>query len=421
MEPTRTATEIRTHWRSILLLFLLLWFLLASAYRSALAPSPGITGIDFQIYYDAATRLMHGEPLYIFRPAGDTYVYPPLLALLLRPLAALNYQDALRLWFFLAALCLGGSVILYSFAARFGWRDLALVGVTLIIGFRFWPTTMNFSLGQVNFLLLLLICGMFLADSYRMLKSVAALIVTAALVKTWMIGLLLYLILRGRSRMAALSLCAYATLLAASFAAVGWDEWHTFWKLTAGYADQSVGQIAATQSITGFAGLHFGVNHHISPLLLSPSVSRFFILAGFSLMLGGFLYIARQAPRQPSHEARLQLGLVILSLLLMLPMCQSEYFVFCLPLLWTLIAPAAAQDRILSWPVIVGSLAVYLVFTRAWPCAPPIPEAYRHGAMSLLVSTNFFAAFALWFLALYALRCARMKQPVSQQYSPSML
>lgn len=411
MDNVRAKFEIRANWRGILLLVLVAWLLLSNAYHMALAPSQGITGIDFQIYYDAASRLRHGEPLYVFKQAGDTYVYSPVLALLLQPLAHLHYEQALKIWFFLMAGCLGGGVLLYALSARFTWHDLALIGVMLILGFRFWPSTMNFGLGQVNFLILLVICAMFLADSRGMPGTVALLIAGAALIKTWMIGLLLYLILRRNWRAVVLGGAAYFVMLAASFTIVGWHEWPVFKKLTAGYANQSIGQIAATQSIPGFAYLHFGMNHHVEPLVTNALISRGFVLLGFALMFAGFLHVWMNEPRQPSYGARLQFGLVILSLLLLLPMCQNEYFVLCLPLLWTLIAPAPVtdQEHRLSPPVLVGSFAVYLIFTRGWPVNPPIPDAYQHGIKSLVVSANFLAALALWFITFYALHRARTK------------
>jgi|GEM_PF-1938420 len=421
MDNTRTVLEIRANWRSIFLLLLIVWFLLSNAYHTAMNPSPGITGIDFQIYYDAANRLAKGEALYVLHPEGATYVYPPPLAMLLQPLARLDYPQAMKLWFFITALCLGGSVLLYSLAARFTWRDLVLAGITIIVGFRFWPSTMNFSLGQVNFILLLIFSAIYLADSRRHLKTVALLIALAALVKTWMLGLLLHLLLRRNWRAAFLGAAAYAALLAGSFYAVGWREWPVFVKLTSGYANQSIGQIAATQSITGFAYLHFSTNNLVEPLTVNPLIAHGFVALGLVLMLAGFLFVWRNPPPQPSYEARLHLGFVMLSLLLTLPMCQSEYFVLCLPLLWTLIAPrpVAGNERRLSFPVVAGSFAVYFLFTRAWPSAPPIPEPYRHGVASLLVSVNFFAALALWLLTLHALRRARVEAPPAKVETPS--
>lgn len=61
---------------------------------------------DAQAYYDAGTRLNAGLPLYPANAdnnAADFYRYPPLLAIIFRPLALLPYQMASFLW---EAFCL---------------------------------------------------------------------------------------------------------------------------------------------------------------------------------------------------------------------------------------------------------------------------------------------------------------------------
>lgn len=75
---------------------------------------------DVHAYYDAATRLNAGQPLY---PAGrdiDTtqaYFYPPLLAMAFRPFAALlPFEPVALLW---EALCIGSFVLtLYRLGLR---------------------------------------------------------------------------------------------------------------------------------------------------------------------------------------------------------------------------------------------------------------------------------------------------------------
>jgi len=56
---------------------------------------------DVHAYYDAGSRLNAGEPLYV-QPsdtnANDFYRYPPLLAILFRPLALLPYPAAAAIW-----------------------------------------------------------------------------------------------------------------------------------------------------------------------------------------------------------------------------------------------------------------------------------------------------------------------------------
>jgi len=56
---------------------------------------------DTQAYYNAATRLNEGEPLYPADQQVNTnaaYFYPPLFAILFRPLALLPYEVAAAIW-----------------------------------------------------------------------------------------------------------------------------------------------------------------------------------------------------------------------------------------------------------------------------------------------------------------------------------
>ena len=88
---------------------------------------------DVRAYYDAATRLNQGSPLY---PAGadpnaaDFFRYPPLLAIVLRPLALLPYT-----WFALAweALMLGAFVatIRHLGGGRRTWIAVGLLGIPI--------------------------------------------------------------------------------------------------------------------------------------------------------------------------------------------------------------------------------------------------------------------------------------------------
>jgi alpha-1,2-mannosyltransferase len=62
---------------------------------------------DVHAYYDAGARLNAGQPLYV-QPAGIDdaafYRYPPLLAILFRPLALLPFELAAAIWMTLIAL-----------------------------------------------------------------------------------------------------------------------------------------------------------------------------------------------------------------------------------------------------------------------------------------------------------------------------
>jgi len=68
---------------------------------------------DIRAYYDAGVRLNLGLPLYV-QPGGvdaaSFYRYPPLLAVLFRPLALLPFRSAAVLWEAAVLVSLGGAV-----------------------------------------------------------------------------------------------------------------------------------------------------------------------------------------------------------------------------------------------------------------------------------------------------------------------
>ena len=128
-----------------------------------------------------------------------------------------------------------------------------------------------------------------------------------------------------------------------------------------------------------------------------------------------FLWRRLEAPTP--LEARLAFGVMLASVLLLLPTYENGYFVYCFPLLWTLLAsPDAADQRRERFAparlMLVGGVIVYLVFSRPWPFFTPFAPPYQHGLKSLLVSMKFFGTVSLWGLGLYVLRGLRGTQSV---------
>jgi len=397
--------------RSALFLGLLAWLLITAAYRGALNTGDVITGIDFEIFYDTAARWNHGLPLY--QPHGQLYAYSPLLALILRPLAMTSLGAALKIWFCFSAACLVLSVLVYGAAARMKWSDAASLGIMLVTGFRFWPTTMNFALGQLNFLMLLLLCSMFWADNRRKPVLLGILIGFAALFKIWMLGLLLYPLLKRQwsAVTAAIGLCVLAFPLL--FTLAGWREFPAFLQASVSTSRQ-VSRISITHSLFGFMHLHFQANSLLDPISTNGILYAAFLLAGLAGIGYGYWLLWKNRDFSPYYQ-RLSLGLIAVSVLLLLPPCQNEYLVLCLPLLWTMIAPAESGSTDRQIPMMLWGWGIYLMFSRGWGPYAPVPTAYHHGWRSILVSTGFLAMSALWLVGVLFLRRRRNFQTLAQE------
>ena len=109
---------------------------------------------DARAYYDAARRLNEGLPLY---PAGadpnaaDFYRYPPLLAIVLRPLALLPYHAFALLW---ASAVTASFVVLVRRLGmtRRSWLAIGLLGIpigwALAVAQAHVPVTLLLLVGQ---------------------------------------------------------------------------------------------------------------------------------------------------------------------------------------------------------------------------------------------------------------------------------
>jgi hypothetical protein len=134
---------------------------------------------DTRAYYDAAARLNAGVPLYD-QPATTNeaafYRYPPLLAILFRPVAAaFAYETAAVLW---------GLVCLATFGLTLARIGLRRRRTWLLVGFLGLPIGWSLSIGQAQVpVTLLLALGSPLA-----IAGAAQLKVFPALVAVWWIG-----------------------------------------------------------------------------------------------------------------------------------------------------------------------------------------------------------------------------------------
>lgn len=110
---------------------------------------------DAHAYYDAAARLNAGQALY---PAGidpngnRIYLYPPLLAVAMRPLALLPYAWFALVWELVVLGCFVALVRHLGVRSRATWLAIGLLGVpigwALTIAQAHVPMTLLLALGQ---------------------------------------------------------------------------------------------------------------------------------------------------------------------------------------------------------------------------------------------------------------------------------
>ena len=399
-------------WSGLVLLGLITWLLLAVTYSGAVNPASGITGMDFHVFYPAAVRLNAGGPLYQpnlpLSMQHALYCYTPLPAEMLRPLGHLSFTQALKLWFFVNAGGLIAGIWLYGAAARLPRQNWWLLGILLIASFRFWDNTLNFGVGQSNDLLLGLVGAMMWADSRGRWGLMGALIVAAALIKLWLIGLLLFLLLRRKWGAFLSSAVGFGVVLILSFVPVGFHQLPDFLRVLQESKASQEGQ-EVQSSITGFANVSLRANSFVTPLVNHAAVYYGFVVLGVAAVGAGLAFLWRILESPTPLQARLAFGVTLASILLLLPTYENGYFVYCFPLLWTLLAspdaPGHVPGRMAPQRLMLAcGVLVYLIFSRSWPFFTPFEPSYQHGLKSLLVSMKFFGTVSLWALGLFVLR-----------------
>jgi hypothetical protein len=107
--------------------------------------------VDVHAYYEAAARLNAGLPLYAAQ--GDVnsphyYFYPPLLAILFRPLALLPFEAAAVVWEVGIVAAFGLTLWLLGVRSRWTW-----IAVGVLAG----PIAWSISVGQAQVLVTLLL------------------------------------------------------------------------------------------------------------------------------------------------------------------------------------------------------------------------------------------------------------------------
>ena len=150
-------------WVSLLLVGAVLAYGYLDARRRARVDrGPRHHRTDFTVYQVAAEALRDGTDPYEARnPRGYRYVYPPLLAVLLQPVAKMEPPDAAYLFFILSAALLAWSLLMLARLRPWRDRPLGWAPVLLALGLCFGFAHQGFQRGQITHALLALQVGAF--------------------------------------------------------------------------------------------------------------------------------------------------------------------------------------------------------------------------------------------------------------------
>jgi hypothetical protein len=193
-------------------------------------------GYDFAAYWLAGQNLLAGEPLYshgqligAYPPQQQfLYLYPPLLATIVAPLAGLftDYRAAMWLW------AGGGAVVTalvtWAIARDAGVQERRAVLLLVAAVFALPLVTFELIMGNVHLLLLGLLGTAWLGLQRQSVRGdlvAGAAISAATLVKIFPVVLLLWVFLSGRWRAGVAALVAGLAMVAVTLPFSGIDAW----------------------------------------------------------------------------------------------------------------------------------------------------------------------------------------------------
>ncbi len=379
--------------------------------------SPDFDVNDFKAYYAGALALREGRPDLLYPdpstlnlgllpdqpwvrfavergvPHPSGYIYPPFLAVVLRPITHLSYHRANQAWFLLNTLLFAGTVLLLASWRRRGVGLLATGGI-LFASLGFHPTFRAFQCGQVSLLILFLLTAAFWLLERDRDPAAGAMVGVAAALKLTPAILILFFLAARRYRAAAGSLAAGAAALLVSVAGAGWRN-HLFF---AGEMLPALSRGAATfanQSLPGFlARIGTGATMNAFEFVDEPGWLRLLGRVASAGVLLGSLLLARRLALS-GYGAPAGFALVTLATLIASPISWEHHYTLALIPLALLITEIAERGRV--------PLAHAALLAGSWALmAANAYDLIRHHFPSrparISIAYALYGAVALWIL-----------------------
>lgn len=341
------------------------------------------TGIDLESFYlPAARAVAEGTSPYDV----EGYVYTPLVAMLLAPVADADWVVFAWKGLLIAAAvvaCLLG--VLASTPGDSTVRRPLVMGVAVVSVLYSWPMAHDLWFGQANVFILVALTAAMLSHVRDSRLATGFALGLGAVVKTWPAGLMLWLLrspLHPRSREWLGVGLATAMGLALTLVAGGLGAVTDLLDATVRYSDQDL----VAYSVWGAGDYLFTGRASARPIHVSPLLGRAVSWCLGLVLLGLLLLVLRR----PGNSV-VALSNVMFLLILLVPVAHDGYAVLALPVVWWW--TARALERPLRVGVVPAAvLAVWWVV--AMRVARTTAEGTAGQAQYVLILTVSLVAVA---------------------------
>jgi alpha-1,2-mannosyltransferase len=368
----------------------LCWFLLS--FRTG-TPSLYVYRADLDVYRLGADAWLRGHELYGVLPdlrigTNMPFTYPPIAAVLFTPLAAVSFTAAS------SALAIGTIVLvalvlvvsLRALAVRVSWL---LVGALLPVALVTEPVRTTLYYGQVNVVLMALVALDCLVRVPRWPRGL--LVGLAAAVKLTPAVFVLYFLVRGNRRAAAIAAASFAGTTGLGFLLAGRDSVR-YWTTVVFDTDRIGGATrAANQSIKGLLA-RLGVESTAVWVVLCAALVCLTVVAMHHAIAAG----------QPVWA----LCLNALGTLPLAPMSWSHHWVWCVPVLLATGVHAWRTRARTPALIAVGGLLMFVLSPHWWW------NPHHEWDLWRLTTGNLYVCFAVLVLAAFV----RHRQPTALRH-----
>lgn len=288
------AARIPARWA--LLIAVVAWLAAAGAIAYMVSRGLALPGwrrmVDLRVYRNGALTVLHGGELYDMRSQGNLpFTYPPAAAILAMPLTLVPWKAAMLVWLAMVYVPLG-IVIWFAFRpllARAGEYAPAVLGVLLGLCAFLIPLRQELHYGQIDIFLVAL-CVLDCAV-HRPGWPRGALIGLATAIKLVPGVFIVYLLITGRRRAAAVSVATMALVSGLAWAIAPADSSRYWTKIIFNARRFGPNAQAANQSLRGILMRFF-----------FPAVPPVALWVGLALVVGVLGFAAARAVRDHGSE-----------------------------------------------------------------------------------------------------------------------
>lgn len=350
--------------------------------------------IDFEVYWSGGKSVLQHTPLYTDTSStpvtGENlgFTYPPIAALFFTIFAWLPVKVSIFIWVVLTMLTLWGTIYwLLKNMFQVTTSLMPLTQLFFLLSMGIGPVRETFNFGQINILLMLLICLDYLVvpPQYKgiLLGLTIALKLTPA-------ALLLFIILAKKYRILVNTLATVMGVSLLSFLFL-WEDSKKFWSQV--FSTTRIGKLdnPSNQSINGFlARISSG----------EPDKKIWLLLCLVVIILAALIMKSLIRRGQP------QAAFIVNTLLMLLisPISWTHHWVWCVPALLYLFFQWG-KAGVVSWLsnlwLVLGLLTFYLTPQFLLPA----DSAYAHTWLWYYhLAGNSFSLWAIGFMLLAVIR-----------------